>query len=138
MGCTTDVGLLSMVRLVAILGGMVVRRVAEGLSLMAPEKHDWNGSSRRTEPTSAGRVGFSGAFGTFRAGHGGHGLSGGGREVAAAQAEVVRRILLVSFCQVSSGVVPSKGHRGRQVSARRRHCWPRWISVVFALRIVGR
>ena len=79
MGCTTDVGLLLVVRLVAILGGMVVRRMAEGLSLMAPEKHDWNGSSRRTEPTSAGRVGFFGAIGTFRAGHGSHGVSGGGQ-----------------------------------------------------------
>ena len=79
MGCTTDVGLIPVVRLVAILGGMVVRKVAEGLSLMALEKHDWNGSRRRTEPTSAGRVGFSGAFGTFIAGQGGHGLSGGGQ-----------------------------------------------------------
>ena len=42
MGCTTDVGLLFVVRLVAILGGMVVRGMAEGLSLVAPEKHDWN------------------------------------------------------------------------------------------------
>ena len=79
MGCTTNVGLIPVVRLVAILGGMVVRKVAEGLSLMALEKHDWNGSRRRTEPTSAGRVGFSGAFGTFIAGQGGHGLSGGGQ-----------------------------------------------------------
>jgi hypothetical protein len=78
MGCTTDVGLLLVVRLVAILGGMVVGRMAEGLSLMAPEKCDLNGRRRQTEPTSAGRVGFFGAFGTFRAGHGGHGLGGGG------------------------------------------------------------
>ena len=79
MDCTTDVGLLLVVRLVVILGGMVVRRMAKRLSLMAPEKHDWNGSSRRTKSTSAGKVGFFGAFGTFRASHSGHSLGGGGQ-----------------------------------------------------------
>ena len=79
MGCTTDVGLLLVVRLVAILGGMVVGRMAEGLSVMAPEKCDLNGRSRQTEPTLAGRVELFGAVGTFRASHGGHGLGGGGQ-----------------------------------------------------------
>ena len=78
MDCTIGVGSLLVVRLVAILGGMVVRGLDKGLSLVAPEKRDWNGSSRRTEPTLAGRVEFFGAFGTFRADHGGHSLGGGG------------------------------------------------------------
>ena len=73
MGCTTNVGLLLVVRLVAILGGMVVRRMAEGLSLIGM------GAVGGRSQLRLGGLDFLGLFGTFRAGHGGHGLGGGGQ-----------------------------------------------------------
>ena len=57
------------------------------------------------------------------------------REEAAPQAKFGRRVLLVSFCQVPSGVVTSKGYPGRRVGAKRHYCCPRLMSEVFALEI---
>ena len=80
MACPIDVGYLLVVPLVFIVRVMVVvRGMTKSTSLVALEKTDGDGSSRRPEPTTAGRVENLGAVGIFKAGHGGHGLGGGGQ-----------------------------------------------------------
>ena len=101
--------------------------MAEGLSLMLQRSMIGMGAVGGRSQLRLGGLDFSGLSVHLEPAMAATVSVGEAREVAAAQAEVVRRILLVSLCQVSSGVVPSKGHRGRQVSLRRRHCWPRWI-----------
>ena len=127
-----------MVPLVAIVGGMVVVGGAKRASLMALERPDGDRSSGQPESTLAGKVENLGDVDKFKAGHGGHGLGGGGQGEAAVQAEFGRCVLPVSSCQVSFGVVPSKSYLGHQVGVKWHHRCPRWVSVVLALEIAGR
>ena len=129
-----------MVPLVAVVGGViVVGGMTEGASLMVSvspgvdERSGWPGS------TSAGgeRIGNISAVGEFNAGHGGHGLGGGGREEAVAQAEVGQCVFLVPFCRLSSGAEPSKSYWGGRVGAKRHHRCRGWMSVVCVLKIAG-
>ena len=69
-----------MVPLVAIVEDMVVEGgMTKRASLMASKKPDGFESSGRPESTLAGRVDNLGAADKCEAGHGGHGLGGGGQ-----------------------------------------------------------
>ena len=68
-----------MAMMVAIVGGIVVVGVTTRASSMASENPDGDASSEQPDSTSVGRFENLGAVHNFKAGHGGHGLDGGGQ-----------------------------------------------------------
>ena len=108
-----------MVPLVAVLGGVVVvRDMTERVSLMASENPGGDERSGRTGLTSAGGIENIGAVNDFNAGHGGHSLGGRGHGGGYGAGGGRATYFSGPFCQLLSGVGPSKSYWGHRIGAR--------------------